>query len=649
MTQSQALQNFKITEIPSASGLLYHNLGKTQLTSQSFTLLTYFNLTFIKQQIETTNSFYLKSLAICQTSEKQYNQLFCRNQLRYISTKLERIEESYRIISHQLNIDFKRHKRGLIDGIGTGLKWLFGIPNAEDAHFYSDSINALINNQKQTETLMQQQITIMSSTISNFNNSLFRVNENVKILNENLEKFNIYSTDLKSNQIKFDYELQISNHLLLLVEMTDETYSLLETYINAVSLIQHGIISYHILPPEQLFTELQKLTTKFTLPISINIETIYQYYNIITLKSFIKNNILIISFHIPLTNGKNYDLFKIFSIPIPHADDPFLYSYIEPSKSYMLISDTRIDYTAFNNLKEKCTEYQSTRWLCEKITILHRNDNQDCEIQLFSKTTTSIPNTCKTRTLLANLEIWHPLQENKWYFTVSKSTQLTVLCNDKSSESVIEKIGLLELSPNCMAYTHQAVLQASSISGQLNLTNKIPTTDITQDDCCINIKKSISENQIHLTPIKFTNLDLQELKYAQHKLNQFDEQLQQQLNKPFIIKKSNWFTLLASLIGGAVVLIILYNLLKWCGFIQLIRKYCCFTREPQHNAICYPCIQLFNQCHDTPTSNPISVHYDNRLQGIPTTSAEPDDIEVSSSTNLRRSKRLRGKVTINSN
>lgn len=65
----------------------------------------------------------------------------------------------------------------------------------------------------------------------------------------------------------------------------------------------------------------------------------------------------------------------------------------------------------------------------------------------------------------------------------------------------------------------------------------IPKSDITEDDCYV--KKDINKTTLHsikLEPIKITHVDLSELKYAQHRLNKFDEQRQQQLNKPFFIQ-----------------------------------------------------------------------------------------------------------------
>ncbi|KAF2895233.1 hypothetical protein ILUMI_10938 [Ignelater luminosus] len=84
--------------------------------------------------------------------------------------------------------NYIRHKCGLLNGIRDGLKFLFGVPDADDAKFYSDSINQLINDRKQMSTLVQQQVRIISSAISNFNHSAVELDKNTATMNDNLRK-----------------------------------------------------------------------------------------------------------------------------------------------------------------------------------------------------------------------------------------------------------------------------------------------------------------------------------------------------------------------------------------------------------------------------------------------------------------------------
>lgn len=484
---------------------------------------------------------------------------------------MKNIKNDFAVISHQLTP--KRNKRGIINGIGDDFKFLFGVPDADDAKFYTDSINNLVHNQKQTAILMQQQIRIISSTITTFNNSLQTLNRNTKTLNENIRKFDDFMSQTASVEERLSRENYINQHIVLLVEMTDEIQNTVSKYIDSITLISKGIISYNLLNPQDLYTELRRINAKFNLPLDLDLNNDYAYYKILRIKSFIKNNLLVVVIHIPLVNQLNYDLYQVHPLFTPHKNDSRLFSYVEPSKPYLLVSLTRTVYTTLNNLDE-CNEYLPNEWLCKEISTTKRIDTPDCEMELFLKSTTTIPKSCSIKHLFADAEIWHRISPQEWLFILSKPTLLNVLCKNKEpQEEVINKIGILQLDRDCHARSDHAILETTTTSGNVNISTKIPLTDITTDDCCIKLHENVTIHAVPLRPISLTNLDLNELNFAKHKLNQFEDILQDQINKPFIMKHSNWFTLMLSSVATIVLLYIAYKALKWIGITNLIRKY----------------------------------------------------------------------------
>lgn len=82
------------------------------------------------------------------------------------------------------------------------------------------------------------------------------------------------------------------------------------------------------------------------------------------IKSFIKENLLVAVLDIPLSNVMLYDLYELHPLLTPH-EDPKLYSYIEPSKPYLLLSITRMVYSTMNSL-QGCIEYVPTQWFCKE-------------------------------------------------------------------------------------------------------------------------------------------------------------------------------------------------------------------------------------------------------------------------------------------
>lgn len=490
---------------------------------------------------------------------------------------------------------------------------------------------------------MQQQVSIISETISNLNSSFSRMNHNVNILNNNLKNFNRFSHEVNDLTKKVDIELDLANHLFLLIEMSEELYATLSAYVNDLSFIHNGILNFHMLPPETLYFELQRVSIHYALPLPLTIDNIYVYYKLLHLTSFLTDDFLVIAFKIPISSMHRYDLYNIFPLPTPHVNDSSLFSYIEPTKPYILVSSTRTFYSLINSL-DTCTEYQPAQWLCTNIPLNMNSAYHTCEFELFLKTTMQLPSTCKVRHLIADAQIWHPLQANQWLFALSDETQLTVVCHDNPSSAVIlHRLGILQLRPTCKAYTAIITLEADSSLDSSNFTNEIPLTDIVHDDCCIRLRKNLSLSNVHLDPLQLNNLNLNELRYAQHKLSQFDEQLQQELKKPYIIQHTSWISVLLSATAGFLFLTIAYKFLKWFGIFKCLRSFFCFSRAPRDSSNCL--LQIFNQCHNQPATPPVSVNYNADLHHIsyqPPThqdSSLPED--TASLQSLRRSKRLK--------
>lgn len=408
--------------------------------------------------------------------------------------------------------------------------------------------------------------------------------------------------------------------------MTDEIQNAVSKYIDSITLISKGIISYNLLRSQDLYVELRRINSKFQLPLDLDLNSIYTYYKMLEIKSFIKNNLLIVVIDVPLVNQLIYDLYRVHPLFTPHKNDSRLFSYVDPSNPYLLVSLSRTVYTTLNNLEE-CNQYLPNEWLCKEISTARRIDTPNCEMELFSKSTTEIPRSCSVKHLFAETEIWHRLSPLEWVFILSKPTLLNILCKNKEpQEEVLNKIGILQLDRDCHARSDHAILETQAISGNVNINTKIPLTDITTDDCCIKLHENITVQAVPLRPITLTNLDLNELNFAKHKLNQFEEILQDQLNKPFLMKHPSWFTLILSAVATILFLIVSYKILKWIGISKLISKYlsCSNTHDSSTRSksccLALPCVNIYNQSYNNhQTEVDEAVGYNAEMEQLTTT------------------------------
>ncbi|KAF5269662.1 hypothetical protein FQA39_LY08585 [Lamprigera yunnana] len=502
------------------------------------------------------------------------------------NSSLELVEESAIVVinnfnSHNLNVS-NRFKRKIFDGVSYVINWLFGIPDANDAEFYENSIKTLLQDNRQTQLLMKQQIGIVSNTISNFNSSIQNLKINEDKLNANIELFNTFSRDTTSSINEIRLQQIISEQINILSQMICEIDDFYNLLISSITLSRHNILHPQIITPLNLMNKLSKITLpsghQFPIPLSYN--TIYKYFEICQLNVIYVNQIIIFAIKISLVQKLQYDLYQMLSLPIPHNHSS-LYSYIEPSSPYLMMSTTKVYYSLLQNLR-KCRNFIQKYHICEDIIPKRTSETPLCETMLLTSFVSKIPSTCKTKSIQAELEIWNPIQNNQWIFAVTNPIQLTLTCNDSPIEDIkLSSTGIIRLHKGCNAYTTTHVLETTSEIVSTFL-HKVPDFNIVNDECCIKKDNDITHQAISLKPIKITTTKLEELQIANHKLRQLDIEITKQLSEPINYQKtSSWYTSFFSFFGSFIGLVILYNLIKWCGLIRLFRRLLCCARPPK--------------------------------------------------------------------
>ena len=233
-----------------------------------------------------------------------------------------------------------RKRRGLINGVSYALNWLFGTPYADDAQYYTDSINTLLNDSRQTQTLLKSQIQVISSTLRNFNNSVnfLKLNENKS--NKNILLINELSTTTNRKLDELKLENIITQHIISLSPYTNKLANEYDVYINAINLGRHGILSPQILTPKILLDELTRNEGYHELLIQPDYSTIHLYYKILELNVISEKNLIIFDIKIPIVDKITFNLYE--SIPLlMQYNTSSIFSYIEPRQLFLLLSQPK--------------------------------------------------------------------------------------------------------------------------------------------------------------------------------------------------------------------------------------------------------------------------------------------------------------------
>lgn len=182
-------------------GIFYNNLGETKITNSKLTLLSHINMSHLNDMFMKTKQYYTKSLNLCTralTNPYKHNHIsfHCEQTLKLINEQLAEINNKNEILNYITGKVTSRLGRGLINGVSFALNWLFGTPDADDAKYYTESINVLLNDNKQTQTLLKSQIQVITSTIKKFNNSVVSLKDTEAQMNRNILLINKLSIEV---------------------------------------------------------------------------------------------------------------------------------------------------------------------------------------------------------------------------------------------------------------------------------------------------------------------------------------------------------------------------------------------------------------------------------------------------------------------
>ena len=310
----------------------------------------------------------------------------------------------------------------------------------------------------------------------------------------------------------------------------------------------------------------------------MTLSNIYRYNELCKVGVIIKNKNLIFTIAIPLIEELPYSVYELVPLPISHNQSN-IYSYIQPDFTYLLISTNQVYYTQLQNL-ESCLQIDVKEYICHIKHVSRTVAEPICETILFTSIIKNLPTSCKTQTIQANLEIWHYISNNEWIFITNQILELTLTCSSTHLEDVELKFtGIIRLEPECKGYTQSTILEPTQ-EITTNRSHKINMYNIAEDSCCFRKQSNLTINPVRLSPVKITNLRTGEFKYLNHKLMQLDKLLQEPAESP-IPQHSPWYSNALSAVISILIIVVIINMLRWCGIFQALTKYFCFMKKSE--------------------------------------------------------------------
>lgn len=422
------------------AGLLPVSLGPARLQQSEHTLVHYFELSQINSKIQNLNDHYQNLQQMINKNDKVNNEInnYDRIFRHFYSTVRDKLNNIYP--NGQI-----RSKRGLIDGLGSAIKFITGNMDANDAA----RINKIVQNLEKGHDKLQQQIdnqySISNNILAQFNATIKNVHFNEVLLKTKIMKMNeeIQNTTREINIL----ELKDLFNQLILVYTT--ILNLITDIENSLTFCAAGIMHPSIIKVHDLMSELTNLVPYYQdqLPFPVKTENILNYQSIIKIHCRHKGDKIIYFLTIPIEYNTSFELYYLESLPMQIENE---YLTIIPNFKYLLKNQNFV-----KPLLDKCVT-NGIYHHCPSNIVL--DGNTTCESNILQGK--SIDDCSYTRINNVHDQLQALPFTNKYLGCFSKESTMDVHCKNERKILRPKGIFLMEISEDCQVNFNGKVFKA---------------------------------------------------------------------------------------------------------------------------------------------------------------------------------------------
>lgn len=575
-------QNY-IQPILHSPGVYFDAEGTVQFSDEFWNVITHVDLSYIEPHLYNVKSFIETTEKLCKLASNKRFRNLCSAILAPLKVLLEQDFTHLESLTHLIsNEKPTRFKRSLMNFGGSVLKFFFGTLDSSDAEKYNDAIEHCQQDEKQVAHLMKENIHIIQSSINSFNETISKLNSNENALNEGISLINTLIQNI-SNENTFAKMYVKINSMSSAIESSLLTLSFtLENTINSILFAKLNILHPFALTPNRLLIELNKHTNRFIknrdFPVQLSIDKIHALMDISQLTAYFLDKKVIFILRIPLVQTNKFLLYKNIPLPTPHDSAiANTYALIAPTFKYMALKQDKLMYSPIDSLT-MCKTADQLNYVCPLENLYSVITNPACETKLISEIVTQLPIECNFKVIYAEIDIWQRLNNNKWIFVQSKSSKLSIKCNDNFLDFTLLGTGILTLPLNCIAY-HKMLTFKPILTHNITVQPMTSNFDIINDECCN--QENFNESLPNLSPIRLSNVNLDSLVYSSHKLDNLKDELDKIKNEPHFIRYGNYYSGFVYFASISILVYLTYKLIK---YFSCNKSNCC--------------IKIYNQCNN---------------------------------------------------
>jgi hypothetical protein len=422
--------------------------------------------------------------------------------------------------------------------------------NQQDYVRESEKGNKILEkDDREIQNLIKEQIQVTTSTIKNFIYTIQKLQIDEQAFNDEFQIIEDEINKIEENNYYFNNQLKLINTCEQLLEslvlIESQVNNIIESITFAKLKVLHPSI---IIKPEYLLNQLRSQTSQNldhnNFPLHPSVYALPVLTNLITLQAYQTNKRIVLILRIPLIEKEKYPLYHLYSIPTKDSKTNLFHTIILESK-YVALSDNNRQYLKINSI-EKCKDLQEETLLCSDL-IPFLYENPPCEIEVLTRLTANE----KCYPVLLDIEDYNvqKVKTNKWIIITIKNLPITCSSGGPRAE-FINQNSILTMAPRCTAFIGSIQVHAQEENfSNYSEADVIPSIYY---DCCENFTPPL--NQRHqLKPLKINTLNLDDLKTAEFKLNQYKDQLDNLGKESFAHRHLSTFAIITIIVVVAII------------------------------------------------------------------------------------------------
>lgn len=318
-------------------------IGRARTINGFFNLIHLINLDEYNEQIQ----------VFSELSNKFEDHTLLKGVAKVCKLKTESLKNKL----HILNPYKTRTKRGLINGLGSAIKFITGNLDTNDADTINRQIQNLENQVYDSTNFVEHQTGLNLQMIERFKNLTKHINSEQEIISSFTNKLSSeFSNNIRKEEDTIA-QIQYANQLIYNIDLLTNHIS---DIIEAVTFAKLGIISKLILHPDELHEARRYLEKQ-----NVNLISDEHLYELLELQAYYNNSNLVFNIRIPnLSQGIN-TLYHV--IPLPINDTKRIIT-----KPYVNCNKHNLQY-----LTETCPKIENI-YYCKKSTDFEERINSNC-------------------------------------------------------------------------------------------------------------------------------------------------------------------------------------------------------------------------------------------------------------------------------